>query len=667
MAVPGARSRAAFAYDSDRNRIVFFGGYDGAGGTGDTWEYDVRAKVWLRINPTVSPTNRWAAFAGYDQNRKKVVMAGGYNGSTVLGDVWEYTPGPTPTWTAAPSLPAARFVGTFGNYLAYDPVRKTLFLFGGGNSAFAVTQNIWEYNGTTWTDRNPASPPTARNGNAWVYDPARSKFFMCGGTDGTNLLAPTTWEYDSAANTWTQRAPASNPPGFSAMSCFALNGKVYLVNGTTGAAGTAGSVTPATQWVWDGVAGTWTDQTATVTKPSARHSAGCIAASNNRAYSYGGDPGVGSQMNDMWEFDGNLTWTTVAPFVGPQGRYSHAMAYDTMRNKIVLFGGYNGGGLGDTWEFDVLTGVWTAMSPTAGGPGARWASFIGYDANRNKIVLYGGWSGGLQLNDTYEYTPNGTQPTWTQKNPAAQPAGRATSDQGWSIRLVYDPVRLTLVLFGGRSNAGNLNDLWEYDGTNWTNRNPTGTPPPVTQSNAYTFIYDPSVSKFLLFGGQDFNQQAGPADTYEYDSAANAWTKRAPVASPGQFQYGTPWVQNSRVKFMGGLNGAGAGSIAPIQQWEWSSSGNTWTQNVTAALPTLRSRGATVQKSAADRPLNFGGANGLSTYYLDEMWEYDGTNWYPVSSYFPPNSPTGGGGGGTSIFSHVFGSGFSEYFGAGFH
>lgn len=36
----------------------------------------------------------------------------------------------------------------------------------------------------------------------------------------------------------------------------------------------------------------------------------------------------------------------------PSERYGHAMAYDSVRGVSVLFGGFNGGYLGETWEWN---------------------------------------------------------------------------------------------------------------------------------------------------------------------------------------------------------------------------------------------------------------------------------------------------------------------------
>ena len=47
-------------------------------------------------------------------------------------------------------------------------------------------------------------------------------------------------------------------------------------------------------------------------------------------------------------------------------RSRHAMAYDNARQRTLLFGGYNGSVLGDTWDWDGR--VWTRQAPATSPP-----------------------------------------------------------------------------------------------------------------------------------------------------------------------------------------------------------------------------------------------------------------------------------------------------------
>jgi hypothetical protein len=57
------------------------------------------------------------------------------------------------------------------------------------------------------------------------------------------------------------------------------------------------------------------------------------------------------RLRDTWEWDGTQ-WQEVAT-AGPEARYRHAMAYDTARMRVVLFGGIGAEPFSDTWEYAV--------------------------------------------------------------------------------------------------------------------------------------------------------------------------------------------------------------------------------------------------------------------------------------------------------------------------
>src|SRR5690606_34754948 len=89
---------------------------------------------------------------------------------------------------------------------------------------------------------------------------------------------------------------------------------------------------------------------------------------------------TGSYAADAWEWDG----TNWAPLNPPPfaGRRNHAVAYDAQRDRLVLFGGRGGTSLllGDTWEWDGMT--WTQVAIGDPAPAAREGHALAYDAVR---------------------------------------------------------------------------------------------------------------------------------------------------------------------------------------------------------------------------------------------------------------------------------------------
>lgn len=112
-----------------------------------------------------------------------------------------------------------------------------------------------------------------------------------------------------------------------------------------------------------------------------------------------------------------------------------------------------------------------------------------YDAARQRVLLFGGlrFPGPVLLNDLWQW--DGTQWTELARGPMVgrqQPA------------LAYDPVRARVLLFGGLLPTGPLNDTWEWDGTSW--QRVTTSPSPPAQADA-GFVYDPAGQRLFMLPG----------------------------------------------------------------------------------------------------------------------------------------------------------------------
>jgi hypothetical protein len=159
---------------------------------------------------------------------------------------------------------------------------------------------------------------------------------------------------------------------------------------------------------------------------------------------YGGAGiGSGTRYGDTWA-------------VTPGPRQSHLMAYDSRRERVVMYGGIGGTNqrLSDTWEWDGRQWHRIVLSS---GPGARSHHRMAYDAARGVVVLFGG--GDSTATDTWTYDGN----SW-QRHQEPGPSPR------WSSAMAYDALRQRVVLFGGGRNVrpyASLDDTWEWDGAQW--------------------------------------------------------------------------------------------------------------------------------------------------------------------------------------------------------
>lgn len=115
---PAARAAMVAIFDSSRDRMIIFSGgaAQPTGPTNDVWELDLStpgSEAWTQIVPTGTPPPvRQYSAGAYDTVNDTLVVFGGENGVSDLGDVWELdlTPG-SEAWTQVTPTgtpPAAR-------------------------------------------------------------------------------------------------------------------------------------------------------------------------------------------------------------------------------------------------------------------------------------------------------------------------------------------------------------------------------------------------------------------------------------------------------------------------------------------------------------------------------------------------------------------------------
>ena len=105
-------------------------------------------------------------------------------------------------------------------------------------------------------------------------------------------------------------------------------------------------------------------------------------------------------------------WARQSPIVSPAMRINPGLAYDLVRQKLVMFGGFGIPDFqnarvccfGDTWSWNGQN--WTQEFPAGSQPTPRTSPAIAYDSARNEMVMFGGQSPNGNLTDTWVY--NGT-------------------------------------------------------------------------------------------------------------------------------------------------------------------------------------------------------------------------------------------------------------------
>lgn len=206
VALPPLRSNCYLTFDSSRQRVLMYGGTSAATGAflQDMWEWD--GAVWQQRPGSNFPPARSSAGFTFDRTRNVAVLFGGLklNPAARTDETWEWN---GTTWTQA--TPAVRPSVREYPVLAFDPTTQRVLMYGGENVAQSQLfqfNDTWTWNGVTWQQQFPSTPPFLRRLPVMVSDLARSRVMLYGG----NQFDFMTWEWDGAQ--WQARAIASPGP-----------------------------------------------------------------------------------------------------------------------------------------------------------------------------------------------------------------------------------------------------------------------------------------------------------------------------------------------------------------------------------------------------------------------------------------------------------------------
>lgn len=194
---------------------------------------------------------------------------------------------------------------------------------------------------------------------------------------------------------------------------------------------------------------------------------------------------------------------------GPAPRRYPAVAYDSFRNRLVIFGGGPDTGLyNDVWALDLAgTPTWQQITPAVPGPAARWSAVAVYDAAGDQLVI---GTGKTALGITLDFwaLPLGNATGWIALNTLGPiPLYR------YLAAATYDPATRELLLFGGNatgSDGGGLNDLWGLDLANpvsWVAYSPPG-PRPIARWSHMVAFHRAS-AQLYTYGGWDGGEYRG--------------------------------------------------------------------------------------------------------------------------------------------------------------
>lgn len=288
-----------------------------------------------------------------------------------------------------------------------------------------------------------------------------------------------------------------------------------------------------------------------------------------------------------------LQWT-LGPS-GPVARSVTALVPDHAGGGLLLFGG--DGAPNDTWRWQA--GAWQQLSPAVSPP-ARYGPKMASDSARQRVVLFGGNATGLlaPLGDTWEW--DGAQ--WNQMSPPGSPPARG------GHCMTFDRFRARTVMFGGNAtiilpvfSSVSFRDTWLWDGTQWTQLSLAVQPPSLINPE---MVFDDSRGCVVMTGGV--------GATWEWDGTN--WTQHAGgLPAPGGAMVYDQARQ--RVVWHGGTDPNG--NALPIGVFEYD--GVSWTSRATTTPPPIRYWHVMTFDAALDKVVMFGGR--------DRQWRF-GDTWF---------------------------------------
>jgi hypothetical protein len=214
--------------------------------------------------------------------------------------------------------------------------------------------------------------------------------------------------------------------------------------------------------------------------PATHNHSAVYDAANNRMIVYGGCLGgclpIQASvfvLSDANGSGGAASWSMLPTASTPPGRHGHKAFYDPASNRMIVWGGQDGGGsvasqFREVWVLTNGNGLggtsaWSRLTTLGGVPEAAYFSSAVYDAANNRLIVFGGIDAtGVESNAVWVLSSAnglGGAPVWTNtvaRNAAGAPSPRA------GAQAIYNATLNTMVIFDG----GPAGDVWRLTNAN---------------------------------------------------------------------------------------------------------------------------------------------------------------------------------------------------------
>jgi cysteine-rich repeat protein len=314
---PSGRAFAAMAYDAVAERVVLFGGGDGAGYTNDdTWTLEIShdawppmPSAWQKMQVSDRPPGRSHHAMVFDTLKNEILLTGGQH----------FDPGPEPR------------------------------------------DDTWVFDGVSWDDITPQAGSVPRRQHSLVWDEKYERAILFGGTrNSASLPVDELWIFDGVRQVWENRGSAGNPPPRTTpMTALDPGSNSIMMTAGVGDRGTPGmpygKCLPE-MWELELSSLTWKEVQGATLSPCLRSTAGAFEHLSGLIVLFGGEPDGGGAggvpLQETWVLR-NRTWEKGARegVAQPPARRGHSLVSLGKKGWLLLFGGIDASGklLDDTW------------------------------------------------------------------------------------------------------------------------------------------------------------------------------------------------------------------------------------------------------------------------------------------------------------------------------
>jgi Galactose oxidase, central domain len=304
--------------------------------------------------------------------------------------------------------------------------------------------------------------------------------------------------------------------------------------------------------------------------------------------------------------------TGVAPTPAPTllGRVSHAMTYDPVHQRVLLYGGRGPSVAGgadteqrDLWAWDGAT--WSLVDAGTNGPAARNTAGLAFAGTTGHVVVVGGRTGTAPNSPAFD-------DTWEWDGSAWSAGIGPSPGRRIHFALAYDVARGRLVLYGGFDPTAQTesHDLWERSAGTWAATGVTG----PSASFAPAAVDDGPTALCWIFVSSTSDRTIS---VYSWDGVT---LQLLSSAGPRLTGYAAaPLGTGTGALLFGGSDGT---SIL-ADTWRWD--GASWTRLSPATSPPARVSAAMAFDGARGRMVLYGGETASAT--LGDTWEFDGATW----------------------------------------